>query len=122
MEVGKSQLALAEKILDEMIEAEREGNENYELFVKHFDKETLSDFGPTRFKKEMMCIREDLGEYKSREYLGSLKGHVDPDYPDKHPECVRYNWRGIFEKNETLITLGIHKEGSKYLVNEIMYR
>lgn len=122
MEVGKSQLALAEQILDEMIEAECEGNENYELFVKHFDKETLRDFGPTRFKKEMMCIREDLGKYKSREYLGSLKGHVDPDYPDKHPECIRYNWRGIFEKNETLITLGIHKANGKYLVNEIMYR
>jgi len=122
MELGKSQLALAEQILDEMIEAESQGNENYELFVKHFDQDTLSDFGPTRFKKEMMCIREDLGEYKSREYLGSLKGHVDPDNPDKHPECVRYNWRGIFEKNETLITLGIHKENGKYLVNEIMYR
>ena len=122
MELGKSQLALAEQILDEMIEAESQGNENYELFVKHFDQGTLSDFGPTRFKKEMMCIREDLGEYKSREYLGYLKGHVDPDHPDKHPECVRYNWRGIFEKNETLITLGIHKENGKYLVNEIMYR
>ena len=70
-------LALAEKILDEMIQAERKGHEDYELFVKHFDKDTLNDFGPTRFKKEMMCIREDLGEYKSREYLGSLKGHVD---------------------------------------------
>ena len=115
-------LALADNILDEMIQAERKGHEDYELFVKHFDKDTLNDFGPTRFKKEMMCIREDLGEYKSREYLGSLKGHVDPDYPDKHPECIRYNWRGVFEKNETLITLGVHKKGDKYLVNEIMYR
>lgn len=122
MEEDKQRLALAEEILDEMIQAEREGREDYELFVKRFDKDTLSHFGPTRFKKEMMCIREDLGEFKSREYLGSLKGHVDPDYPDKHPECIRYNWRGIFEKNETLITLGIHKQDGQYFVNEIMYR
>ena len=47
-------LALAEKILDEMIQAERKGQEDYELFVKHFDKDTLNDFGPTRFKKGVL--------------------------------------------------------------------
>lgn len=122
MDEANTRLALAEKIMDEMIQAERKGHEDYELFVKHFDKDTLKDFGSTRFKKEMICIREDLGEYKSREYLGSLKGHVDPDCPDKHPECIRYIWRGVFDKNETLITLGVHKKGDIYLVNEIMYR
>lgn len=60
----------------------------------------MEDFGPTRFRKELLCIREDLGNYKSREYLGALKGHVDLD----NPESVRFSWRGIFEKNETLIT------------------
>ena len=120
MKEDKTLLALAEEILDEMIEAESTENGDYDLFVKHFD--TVENFGPSRFKKEMLCIREDLGEYKSREYLGSLKGHVDPDNPDKYPECVRFNWRGIFDKNETLITLGIHKKDGKYLVNEIMYR
>ena len=122
MPPDSTQLALAEQILDEMIEAEREGNDDYKLFVKHFDDESLKDFGPTTFKREMMSCRIDLGAYISREYLGALKGHVDPDYPDKHPECIRYNWRGIFEKNETLITLGIHKKDGEYFVNEIMYR
>ena len=122
MEKDVDRFALAEEILDEMIQAEREGQEDYELFVKRFDKDTLNDFGPSRFKKEMMCIHVDLGVFKSREYLGSLKGHVDPDYPDKHPECIRYIWRGISEENETLITLGIHKQDGEYFVNEIMYR
>ncbi len=120
MEVDKSLLAFAEEILDEMIEAESTETGDYDLFVKHFD--TVDDFGPTRFKKELMCIREDLGDYKSREYLGALKGHVDPDNPDKYPESVRFNWRGIFEKNETLITLGLYKKVGKYVVREIMYR
>ena len=115
-------LAFAEEILSEMIEAESTEEGNYELFVKHFDEENLKEFGPTRFKKELMCIREDLGDYKSREYLGSLKGHVDPDYPDRHPGSIRFNWRGVFEKNETLITLGLYKEDGKYVVREIMYR
>lgn len=120
MEIDNALLAFAEEILDEMIEAESTDTGNYDLFVKHFD--TVEDFGPTRFKKELLCIREDLGNYIDREYLGALKGHVDPDNPDKHPESVRFNWRGIFEKNETLITLGLYKKEGNYVVREIMYR
>ncbi len=115
-------LAMAEQYLDEMIEAESSEQGDYELFTKRFAPDILKDFGPSRFKKELMCIAEDLGSYKSREYLGSLKGHIDADNPDKHPGCIRYNWRGIFEKNETLITLGIHVQDDVYYVNEIMYR
>ena len=70
----------------------------------------------------MLCIYEDLGRYENREYLGSLKGHIDPDDRNKHPGCIRYVWRGVFEKNETLITMGIHTRDGKYYVNEIMYR
>ena len=120
MKVDKDLLAFAEEVLSEMIEAESTEEGDYDLFVKHFDD--VDDFGPTRFKKELMCIREDLGDYKSREYLGALKGHIDPDNPNKHPESVRFNWRGIFEKNETLITLGLYKKDGKYVVREIMYR
>lgn len=98
MKEDNDRLAMAELFLDEMIEAELEENANYELFTKRFDVDTLKDFRPSRFKKEMMCINEDLGRYKSREYLGSLKGAIDVDDPDRHPECIRYNWRGIFEK------------------------
>ncbi len=120
MEVDKSLLAFAEEVLDEMIEAESTEAGDYDLFVKHFD--TVEDFGPSRFKKELMCIREDLGDYKDREYLGALNGHIDPDQPDRYPGCVRFNWRGIFEKNETLITLGLFKKDGKYAVRGIMYR
>jgi len=122
MKEDKKLLAMAEQFLDEMLEAEREENGDYELCTRRFDKKTLKDFSPSRVKKEMMCIREDLGSYKSREYLGSLKGTIDADDPDRHPGCIRYNWRGIFEKNETLITLGIHVRDGVYYVNEIMYR
>ena len=61
MKVDKSLLAFAEEILDEMIAAESTDTGNYALFVKHFDR--VDDFGPTTFKKELLCIREDLGEY-----------------------------------------------------------
>jgi len=120
MKVDKSLLAFAEEILDEMIQAGSTDPEDYELFVKHFDQ--IDNFGPTRYKKEMMCIREELGNYKSREYLGALKGQVNPDNPDKFPGFVRFNWRGVFEKNETLVTLGLYQKEGKYVVREIMYR
>ena len=54
MKVDEELYALAEEILSEMIEAESTAHGNYELFVKHFD--TVEDFSPTRFKKELMCI------------------------------------------------------------------
>lgn len=120
MEDDPTKLALAEKILDELLSAERESD--YAMFIRHFDPIALRDFGPSQFKKELLCILEDFGAYQRREYLGSLNGFIDQDAPDKYPGCVRYNWRGIFEKNEALITLGLHERDGQVLVNEIMYR
>ena len=122
MSEDDASVAMAERFLDEMIEAESRENADYAPFTKRFDPDTLKDFGPSRFRKDMMCIREDLGAYVSREYFGSLKGAIDPDDPDRQPHCVRYVWRGVFEKNESLITMGIHVEGGTHHVNEIMYR
>lgn len=120
MNAKDERLIIAEQYLDEMLEAE--ATSDYDLFVKRFEKKDLANFGASRFKKDMYSIREDLGHYKSREYLGSLKGFSNADNPDKHPGCRRYVWRGVFEKNETIITLGIHEIDGVLYVNEIMYR
>jgi len=59
MKEDKKLLAMAEQFLDEMIEGEREEKGDYELFTRRFDKKTLKAFGPSRFKKEMMCIKNE---------------------------------------------------------------
>lgn len=49
-------------------------------------------------------------------------GSLNTTVTDKHTPCIRYVWRGVFEKNETLITLGIHEREGVYYVNEIVYQ
>ncbi len=111
---------IAEQYLDEMLEAEN--TLDYSLFVKHFEKQHIENFGESKFKKDMFAIREDLGDYKGREYLGALTGFHNPDNPNKYPNCTRYVWKGIFEKNETLIIVGIHEKDGVHYVNECIYR
>lgn len=111
---------IAEQYLDEMLEAEE--SVDYQSFVARFEKQDVANFGQSRFKKDMYSIREDLGEYRSREYLGALKGFNDVDRSDRHSGCTRHVWRGIFEKNETLIVVGIHEKDGVYHVNEFTYR
>ena len=114
------QLKIAESYLDEMLAAEEAVD--YDAFVRRFETRDIEHFGASRFKKDMYAIREDYGDYRSREYLGCLAGKHDPDRPDRHPGCIRYVWRGVFEKSETLIVVGLFTRDGTAYVNEYMYR
>ncbi|MEE9322323.1 MAG: hypothetical protein V3U76_17925 [Granulosicoccus sp.] len=111
---------IAEQYLDEMLDAEE--TVDYQSWTKRFEKQDIANFGESRFKKDMYLIREDLGEYRSREFLGLLKGFKDVDHVDKHPGCIRYVWRGNFERNETIIVVGVHERDGVLYVNEFSYR
>lgn len=110
---------VAEEFVDEMLDAEEKLD--YQLFVKRFEKKDVDNFGESRFTKDMYAIRTDLGAYQSRELLGVLNGFEDGDNAGKHPGCIRYVWRGIFEKNDTLMVLGIHKKDDIFYANEFRY-
>lgn len=110
---------VAEEFLDEMLEAEK--NLDYHAFVQRFEKKDIDNFGESRFTKDMYAIRTDLGNYKSREFLGALNGFEDADNVGRYPECIRYVWRGIFEKNETLMIIGLHKKEGVFYANAFLY-
>jgi hypothetical protein len=40
----------------------------------------------------------------------------------EHPGCLRFIWRGIFEKGEAVIILGIHEKDATWFVNENVYQ
>ena len=107
-----AELAVAEKYLDEMMEADRA--DDYEGFIKRFDKVDLDGFNEEIFHNDAKLMREELGLYKSRSYLGSLNGFKD----DTHPRCLRFVWRATYEKNEALIVVGIHEIDGIWYVNE----
>ncbi len=106
------ELAVAEKYLTEMLEADRTGD--YEGFIRRFDKADLEGFSKDIFLKDTEQMREELGVYKNRLYLGSLNGFKD----DNHPKSLRFVWRGIYEMNEALIVLGIHEKDGVWYVND----
>jgi hypothetical protein len=106
------ELAIAEEYLTEMLEADRVSD--YEGFVKRFDKVDLEGFDKDVFLNDTQQMREDLGTYKKRLYLGFLNGFKD----DNHPKSLRFVWRAMYEKNEALIVVGIHEKCGVWYVND----
>jgi hypothetical protein len=115
MNESDDQLAIAEKYLDEMLEAENMNN--YQSWIKRFEQTDLADFNESIFAEDIKQMNEDLGSYKSRVYLGSLNGFKN----DNHPESTRFVWSGVFEKTEMVIVLGIHKRGDTWHVHQCQY-
>lgn len=105
-------LEVAEKYLTEMLEADRAGD--YDAFIKRFDSADLEGFNKDVFLKDVELMREELGVYEDRVFLGSLNGFKSED----RPGCLRFVWRAIYEKNEALIILRIHEKNGEWYVNE----
>ncbi len=104
----------AEEFVDEIIEGGAESS--YKKFTQRFEEKYLVHFTKKRFLREVRAIREDFGEYKSRDFLGCVKGDTDPENMAKYPNELRYLWRGVFEKNEVLMVACIYcKDGTYYV-------
>ncbi|UTD54415.1 hypothetical protein [Halomonas sp. MS1] len=111
MEDNQEELKIAEKYLAEMLKADQ--NRDYASFIKRY--ETVdSGFSEDVFIKDVEAMKDELGTYKERVYLGSLNcsGKGSPQ------RSLRFVWRGIYEKNEALIVLGIHQNAGVWYVNE----
>ena len=108
----KNKQAIAEQFLKEMLEADDTGN--YELFIKHYEEKDLVGFSPERFEQDIKHMQASNGRNLGYEYFGSLKGYRD----DYHDGCFRFVWKGIYEKREALITIGIHHKNGTWYINE----
>ncbi len=115
----KKNLDIAELYLDEMIEAENSGD--YEKWIQRREKQYLGNFNERLFRRDLEDITDELGEYVSREYLGSITGYENSALEDRYPKAVRHLWRGVFDKNETLITCGYYYKNGQFYINECMY-
>jgi len=103
--------AIAEGFLKEMLEADETGN--YELLTKHYEEKDLIDFSPKRFEDDIKHMQERNGKNLSYKYFGSLQGYREDD----HDGCFRFVWKGIYEKREALIVIGIHRKKNTWHVN-----
>lgn len=108
----QEEFKIADKYLAEMLEADRDGN--YLAFIKRFETVDPDEFNESIFLNDVDLMREELGLYKERVYLGSLKGISE----NSKQRSLRFVWRGIYDKNEALIVLGIHQKDGTWYVNE----
>lgn len=103
----------AEQYLDEVLESEEEAS--YEKFTRRCEKKYIVSFTEAKFLRDLRDIREDFGNYVSREFMGCVAAEKR-DRDPRTENMVRYVWRGIFDKNDVLITMGIyHNDGTYYM-------
>ena len=106
---------VAEQYLDELLEGLFELN--YTKFTQRFEQQYLVMFPETSFLREMRHVKEDIGNYLGREYMGSLNAKNIPG-DDRYPNRIRHLWRGFFEKNEAIIRVSTYLKDEVYYVNQ----
>ena len=109
----KKRQEIAEQYLDEVLESEEEAS--YEKFTRRCEKKWIVSFTEAEFLRDLRDIREDYGNYVRRKFMGCVAAEKRKRDP-RTENMVRYVWRGIFDKNEVLITMGIYlKDGTYYM-------
>lgn len=112
MSINTEALAVAEKYLDEMIAADAAND--YEAFIRPFIVD--EEFTKEKFEADVAEMQPAMGKYVSREYLGSMKGN-----DDDHKDSLRFVWKGIYEKQEALIVVGICQIDGNWFAIEGMW-
>ena len=103
----------AEKFVDELIEGLFEPD--YKKFAHVFEEKFRIHIPEVEFEKKSREEREKVGAYFGREFMGTVAGTKRAG-DDRYPNLVRYLWRCFFEKNETLLKVGIYeKDGTHYV-------
>lgn len=111
---------IAEQYLDEMLEGHLEMN--YGKITKYVAEDELDDYTEKEFLRMHADLNEDLGPYVNREYLGAISGESRIETVQDYPEGIRHVWRGVFEKHEVFIHLGIFLKNGTHYVAEANFK
>ena len=115
MKGNEKQLAIAEKYLDQMIAAD--AARDYDAWLAPYDSNHPdSNFTKEYFEGDADEMLVEMGEYQSRVYLGCVKGDNK-----KLEGCLRFIWKGVYEKKEAIIVVGIHTRDGEWYANEGMW-
>jgi hypothetical protein len=108
-------LVMAETYLIEMLKAD--DAEDFALYTKRYEKERLVGFTLERFKNDLKHMHQDNGMNLGYEFLASLRNQIV-----KGTSVYRSVWKGVYEKRDAVIELGIYqKEGAWYLMRSAVY-
>lgn len=112
MQELKEQLLIAEKYLDEMLEAEK--TNDYEAWITRFEEVDLLDFNKDMFEKDISEMNEKMGAYKTRSFLETLRSAISRGDSESH----KFVWKGVYEKTDVIMIVGIHKKNDIWHVHQ----
>jgi len=111
---------IAEEYLSEMLVGHMEMD--YEKITKHMDEDESEDYTKKEFMRTHTDLHEDLGPFVSRNHLGAISGESTTEPDEEYPGGIRHVWRGVFEKHEVFIHVGIFLKDGTYTVAEAKFR
>lgn len=110
-----TQLKIAEEYLREMLKAD--DTKDFELYIKRYEKDRIAGFSQERFHQDIECMHQDNGMNLGYEFLSSLRTQTFDEL-----EVFRSVWKGVYEKRDAVIEIGIYKkEGIWYLIQSAVY-
>ena len=106
---------VAEKYLKEMLEAD--DTANFDLYTKRFEGKYLENFTREKFSNDIQHMHERNGMNTGHEFLCTMRlANLDG------MDVYRFAWKGIYEKRDALIDLGIYKKNGRwYVINSAVY-
>lgn len=108
-------LIMAEQYLQEMLEAD--DTKNFELYTRRYESRYLDGFTEDVFSHDIQHMHERNGMNKGYEYLSTLRS-ASLDGLEIH----RFAFKGMYEKRDALIDMGVYnKDGSWYVIKSAVY-
>ncbi len=110
MSEHESERVIAERYLDEMLEAER--LRDFAAWSQRWDSDDLGGLDDARFQEDLDAMARELGPYRSRSYFGCVvrQTEVSPRY--------RFVWRTEYEKADALNIVTIQHRDNVWRVCE----
>ena len=102
-------LAIAEKYLKEMLEAD--DTENFDLYTKRYEEKYLDNFSRERFLDDIKGMHERNGMNTGYEFLGALRNSRFDGL-----DIFRFVWKGIYEKRDAVIEFDVYKKNENWYV------
>ncbi|MBD5772721.1 hypothetical protein [Marinomonas colpomeniae] len=100
---------IAEQYLKEMLRADDEGD--FDLYIKHFEEKYLVNFSKETFLDDIESMHVRNGLNLGYEFLGTLR-----NFKVDNLDVFRFVWKGVYEKRDAVIEIGIYKKNDIWYV------
>lgn len=108
-------MAIAEKYLKEMLEAD--DTNNFDLYTKRYEDKHLENFSREMFLHDIKGMHERNGMNMDYEFLCTLR-----NFSYDGLDIFRFVWKGIYEKRDAVIEIDIYKKnGDWYIIESVVH-